>query len=147
MKSGNQTIGEQLTLLADKFSLAEIYVFGSRAKEIYAKVKGVFSEGQHSASDVDIAVEPASGQGLSVRSKVSLTLALEDLFHANRVDLVVLSEAPPFLALDVIQGELVYCRDEDAQAEHELEILRKAGDLAYYERENRKQLLSVTGVG
>ena len=143
MRPEDRTISEGLALLVEAFNLSDIYVFGSRAKEMRTATKEGFSLDPQADSDVDIAVEPAPGQRLSARDKVRLTIALEDLFHAVRVDLLVLSEAPPFLALDVIHGELIYCGDADAQAERELEILRRAGDLAHYEREKRKQLLSV----
>jgi len=58
------------------------------------------------------------------------------------VDLVVLSEADPFLALDVIRGELLWCVDPDVQAEDELYILRRAGGLAPYARERCRLILS-----
>jgi len=73
---------------------------------------------------------------------VEIILALEALFGVKRVDLVVLPEAGPYLALDIIRGELIYCRDPDQQAEDELYILRRAGDLAYFEKERRKMILA-----
>jgi hypothetical protein len=72
---------------------------------------------------------------------VEITQALEDFFQVKRVDLVILSEAPPFLALDIIKGELIYCSDPHRQAEDELYVLRRAGDLAYYERKRRQQII------
>jgi len=72
---------------------------------------------------------------------VRLTIDLEDLLGVCRVDLVILSEASPFLALDVISGEQLYSPDLDRAAEYELYILRRAGDLAYFERQRRKQIL------
>ena len=78
---------------------------------------------------------PVSRLGPSVQDRVRLSIELEDLLGVNRVDLVVLPEADPFLALDIIRGELLYCEDEDAQAEDELYVLRRAGDLAPLERE------------
>jgi hypothetical protein len=60
------------------------------------------------------------------------------------VDLVVLPEADPFLALDVIRGELLTCADADAQAEDELYVLRRAGDLARFARERWRLILSGT---
>lgn len=57
------------------------------------------------------------------------------------MDLVILPEADPFLALDVIRGELLYCADRDAQAEQELQVLRRAADLAPYARERWEQIL------
>jgi hypothetical protein len=41
---------------------------------------------------------------------------LEDLLEVNRVDLVILPEADPFLALEVIRGELLYSEELDRQA-------------------------------
>jgi hypothetical protein len=64
-----------------------------------------------------------------------LAAALEDLFGAQRVDLVVLPEADPFLAANIIRGERLYCRDETEADEYELYVLRRAGDLAPLERE------------
>ncbi|MFH0788205.1 MAG: hypothetical protein V2B13_11410 [Pseudomonadota bacterium] len=76
---------------------------------------------------------------------MEICLALEDLFKIQRVDLVVLKEAGPFLALDILNGEFLYCVDLDRQAEEELYVLRRAGDLAYYERERRKMILREDG--
>jgi hypothetical protein len=76
---------------------------------------------------------------------VRLTIDLEDLFGADRVDLVILPEASAFLALEAIQGELLYCEDEDDQAEYELYVLRRAGDLAPFERERREMILGGGG--
>jgi hypothetical protein len=64
----------------------------------------------------------------------------------GRVDLVILGEADPFLALDIIRGELLYCADKDVEAEEELHVLRRAGDLAPYARERWKQILTGSGL-
>jgi hypothetical protein len=77
-----------------------------------------------------------------VDEKVLLALALEELFDVARVDLVVIPEVDPFLAVDIIRGELLYCRNLDEQAEHELYVLRRAADLACYEQERRRLILS-----
>jgi hypothetical protein len=77
---------------------------------------------------------------------VELAAELEDLLEVGRVDLVVLDEADPFLALDVIRGELVYGADKDAQAEEELHVVRRAGDLAPYARERWDRILTGRGV-
>jgi hypothetical protein len=64
------------------------------------------------------------------------------LAAAPRVDLVWLPGAEPYLALDVVSGELLHCADPVRQAEYELYVLRRAGDLAPFERERRAFLLS-----
>lgn len=58
------------------------------------------------------------------------------------MDLVMLPEAEAYLALDVVSGELLYCADAVRQAEYELYVLRRAGDLAPFERERRALLLT-----
>ncbi len=133
----------KLKSIAMRYNLATIYAFGSRAEEI-SEVLG--AKGEHSKlaeSDVDIGVQPEFSCRLSARDKVCLTIDLEDLFQAQRVDLVVIPEAGAFLALDIIKGRVLYCKNWDEQAEEELFILRRAGDLAYYERKGREQILSI----
>lgn len=130
-----------LDRLARRFGLSTIYAFGSRAREVAALVPGPGTS--PGGSDVDIGVQPLPGPPLSAHDRVRLAGELEDLLGVGQVDLVVLAEAEPFLALNVIRGELLYCRDPDAQAEEELYVLRRAGDLAPYERERRRLILGL----
>jgi predicted nucleotidyltransferase len=131
-----------LKAIAARYNLAAVYVFGSRAIEIAESVAGDVAAAVHPGSDVDVGVQPAPGTRLSARDRVRVATDLEDLLGVTRVDLVVLSEADPFLALDVICGELLYCVDKDAQAEDELHVLRRAADLAPYARERWAQILT-----
>ena len=55
---------------------------------------------------MDIGVRPSTGHQLDIREKVQLAIELEDLLDVNRVDLVSLPEADPFVAVNVIRGEL-----------------------------------------
>jgi len=55
----------------------------------------------------------------------------------GRIDLVVLPEADPFLAANIIRGERLFPHDANAADEYELYILRRAGDLAPLERERQ----------
>ncbi len=132
---------DQIKFIAGKYGLSIIYAFGSRASEIAAGIIDGHIRTRDSDSDVDIGVQPERGRRLSVSQKVRLTIDLEEVFQTHRVDLVVISEAGPFMALDIIRGEILFCRDPDEQAEQELYILRRAGDLAHFERERRDQIL------
>lgn len=132
----------QLERIAERYGLRDVYAFGSRAREIVARVRGGPPGATRPASDVDVAVQPWPGRVLDARDRVRLTLELEDLFGAPRVDLLVLSEARPFLAVDAVRGELLYSADPKAQAEHELYILRRAADLAPLQRERVEQILT-----
>jgi hypothetical protein len=111
-----------------------VYAFGSRAPEIAALIKLRQPLNKTTTSDADIGVLPKSGYSLDPRAKVRLMAELEDLFEVGRVDLVNLTEAPPFLAVEIIRGEL-YEADPDRSAEYELFVLRRAGDLAFFQRE------------
>ena len=136
----------QLTKIAQQFSLDIIYAFGSHAKEALAFLKG---EVKHISfpprSDLDIGVKPAKGKKLDVHQKVELALLFEDLFSAPRVDLIVIPEVDPFLVLDIIRGEVLYCSDRDEEARFELFVLRKAGDLAYYKKERIRTIIKEGG--
>ncbi len=128
MKNDRQ---ENLKQLAQRFSLDIIYAFGSHGKDAAAWVEGKISDLTFRAgSDLDIGVKPAKGVRLDHRKKVHLSMLLEDLFSAPRVDLVVIPEVDPFLAANIIRGERLYARDEHLACEYELYILRKAGDTA-----------------
>jgi|SRR3990172_6640873 len=136
-----RSIEQDLAHLARRFGVSAIYAFGSRAQELAAHDPGAPSPA--SGSDADIGVQPLPGRRLSARDRARLVAEFEGVFGVPRVDLVLLPEADPFLALDVIRGELLYCLDADAQAEDELYILRRAGDLAPFERERRQLILGV----
>ena len=138
------------TVLRDmlqRYRLTALYVFGSRAAEIAARVAdaparaGVALTADHPHSDVDIGAQPTRGMRLSAEQRVRLVLELEDLFAVTRVDLVVLSEANAPLAAEVVRGELLVCADPDEEAESQLYYLRRAGDLAPFYREQFRDLL------
>jgi predicted nucleotidyltransferase len=127
--------------VAQRYGLADIYVFGSRAAEFTPGADRPAPPGTGDA-DVDIAVRPASSRQLSPEDRVELTLALERALRVSRVDLVVLSDASAFLALAAIRGNLLFRADPVEQAEYELYVLRRAGDLAPFERERQRIVLS-----
>ena len=123
---------QRLAKLCEQFSLEILYVFGSRGQEA-ARLVMENQPMTNSSSDLDIGVLPA--RLLSARKKVTLTIALEDFFGVNRVDLILLPEADPFLAANIIRGERLYERDHYQADEYNLFVLRRAGDLIPLERE------------
>ena len=135
-----------------RYRLTAVYVFGSRAAEIAARLTGgaVPAPGAsgpppaHPDSDVDIGVQPVRHTRPSAEHRVLLALELEDLFAVARVDLVVLSEANAPLAAEVVRGELLTCADPDEEAESQLYYLRRAGDLAPFYGEQFRDLLETT---
>jgi predicted nucleotidyltransferase len=137
-----ETLATKLERIADRYGVRDVYVFGSRAGEIAGRLTGGAGALSSSGADLDIAVQPAVERDLSARQRVRLIGELEDLFGVPRVDLVVLSEAPPVLAVEIVRGELIHTSDGLAQAEHELYILRRAADLAPHQSERLVQILT-----
>ena len=133
----NTELRADFEALCRRFGLADVYAFGSRGEEVAARVRGEPDAGgvPRLSSDIDIGVRPVTGVRWGVDDKVHLAIALEDLFGCGRVDVVVLPEADPFLAAEIIRGERVYSRDEYEADEYDLYVLRRAGDLIPLERE------------
>jgi len=95
-----------LNQIAERFELAIIYAFGSNAGEVLGWLEYERSEFSiSSSSDVDIGVKPYEEKQLSVKEKVHITMALEDLFAVRKVDLIIIPEVDPFLAANIIWGE------------------------------------------
>jgi hypothetical protein len=134
-------IGEKVEALAGRYDIQIIYAFGSRAKEALHMLEGRTQEASPGKSDLDIGVK--AERPLSVQEKVDIAIAFEDLFAVPRVDVVGLAEAPVFLALEIVQGELLYAKDSTYEAEYQLYVMRGAADLMPYERMKRKMLLGI----
>ena len=126
---------KRLLELCQQYGLEIVYCFGSNARA----VKALMEESRRQkrrllrGSDIDIGVKPS--KFLDLDRKVLLSDVLEDLFSVKHVDLIVLPEADPFLAANIIRGERLHCVSDHEADEYELYILRRAGDLAPLERE------------
>jgi prevent-host-death family protein len=136
---------DALARLCEGFRVCILYAFGSRAGEVREWMAGERSSLPPGPADVDVGVKAALGTCFSVDDKVHLALALEDLFGVSRVDLVTLSDADPFLAANIVRGERLYARYIFQADEHELQVLRQAGDLAPLERERMFHVLGGEG--
>ena len=126
---------DSLSGLCRQHAVATVYAFGSRAREVREWLDGDAAAQLSGPSDIDIGARPIPGIQWGVDDKVRLVIALEDLFGCRRVDLVVLPEADPFLAAEIIRGERLFSRDEYEADEYDLYVLRRAGDLIPLERE------------
>jgi uncharacterized protein len=133
------SIRQSIEQLCQENRIRLLYVFGSRAMEMLALLNGEQKTFSVTPSDVDLAV--LTDAKLTAAEKVRLTLALEKIFNVERVDLVTLAEADPFLAANIIRGELLYALDPHEADEYELYVLRRAGDLADLERERMALIL------
>lgn len=125
--------------LAIRYNLQLIYAFGSRAKEAHELIRGKKRALRLSSSDLDIGIK--SQRRLSVADKVKIAAFLEDLFGVPRVDVVVLPEAPVMLALEIVNGELLFAKDDRYEAEYQLYVMRMAAELAPFEKRKRDLIL------
>ena len=132
----------KLADLCHRYGVTSLYVFGSRASEIAARVSGEQVVPAHPQSDGDFAVQIAEESDLRGFARGGLLMDLEELFELPRADLVVLNDADPFIALEAVRGELLFFTDADVQAEEELFILRRAGDLEPFETERIRLMLA-----
>ncbi len=141
------TIAEKLQCMARRLGLADIYAFGSQARVALEQLNATRCDPLRFAPnlDLDIGVRPFYGVHLTARQRVDLALELEDLFSVPRVDLVLLPEADPYLALEIVRGELLYTADADEEARYQLFVLRRAADLARFQRERIRMILEEGG--
>jgi len=114
---------------ADDPRIVALYLFGSRGRRE-----------ETPESDADVGVLFHRHQERSLRDVLLLEDSLERRLGL-KVDVVDAGRASAFLALDIIRGERVYCADPDDCDEFELYVMRRAGDLAPFERERRRLLL------
>lgn len=131
-----------LAALCEHYRVTILYVVGSRADEVAAWLR----DGQRTlapgGSDVDIGVLVARDRTMDIEAKVRLAQAFEDWLGVDLVDLVTLHDADPFLAANVIRGERLYAQSQDDADEFDLYVLRRAGDLAPFERERMRLVLA-----
>jgi predicted nucleotidyltransferase len=87
----------------------------------------------HAESDVDVAVLLAASLTADERFTARLTLigALAHLFGTDQVDVVVLNEASPLLAYEVLHnGVLLYCPDDNVRVDFQVRALCAYEDTA-----------------
>lgn len=130
-----------LAALCRRHGVTILYVFGSRADEVAAWQRGVVDTIAGGGSDVDIGVLEARNGPLDVAAKVLLAQSLETLLGVERVDLLSLADADPFVAAQVVRGERLFAENADDADEYDLYVLRRAGDLAPWERERMQLVL------
>lgn len=127
--SSLEPLREALGQLGERHAeVRAIYLFGSRAEGT-----------ARPDSDLDLGVLYASPQPLA------RTLALEEELERaldEKVDLVDVARAGAFVALAVVRGERLYCREPLEADRFELYVLRRAGDLLPFERARQEALLA-----
>ena len=135
---------QRLEEICARHDVAALYAYGSRALQALRWLHhgGAIAAGP---SDLDLAISRGVGKRYSLAEKVALATAFSDLFEFEAVDLADMAEVDPFVAANVVRGERLYCSDRMYAEELDLYVLRRAGDLAPYERERLAQIeLAIT---
>jgi predicted nucleotidyltransferase len=141
VKSMHQKLLPEISDVCLKYSMHTNYLFGSREKEINDWLNSPVRPLQSSSSDIDLGVRLINARSMDIGEKVRLTQVFESLFQEQQVDLVFLEEADPFLAVNVIRGSRLYTIDSYIADEYELYLLRRAADLAPFERARQAMIL------
>lgn len=106
-------------VLAQREDVLASYLFGSAANDALS-----------AGSDVDIAVLMSAR--LTVADELQLRGILQSVVSPRRLDLVVLSDAPPTLAHRILKGGIVLTGEDAPQRiRHRVETLRNYMDLAH----------------
>jgi len=132
----------RISAFARHNGLEIIYAFGSRAKEIQARIQGKTTRSRHPRSDIDLGIKPI--RPLSVKEKVQIAVFFEDLFDVSRADVVLLPEAPASLGFEIVSGELLYAANEKSEADCQLYYMRRAADLLPFERERARMIMGAS---
>jgi predicted nucleotidyltransferase len=112
----------QLEHLFHQHPVLLAYLFGSQA-----------TGRTHADSDIDVAVLLNASLTPDERFAERLTLigALSRLLGTDNVDMVILNEASPLLAYEVLRsGVLLYCSDDNTRVEFQVCTLRTYEDTA-----------------
>lgn len=110
------------------------YLFGSQAKG-----------GTTPRSDVDIAAyfPPSLSKARQSELRLSLTSELMSVLKRDDLDLIVLNEAPPFLAFQAIQpGVVLFSRDELARTRFEARTMSLYFDRIHYFKKSADAMIS-----
>jgi hypothetical protein len=147
-----------LKAICREHGVAILYSFGSRAKEVLAWLDDPAAVLALGPPDVDIGVktvrlpstpsagswlQPKQDATLDLNAEAALTHDLEDFLGVQRVSLVNLDSANPFLAAEIIHGERLYAEDEYAADNFDLYIMGQVADLAFLEEESARLLLGI----
>jgi len=137
-------------------------LFGQRPEAVAAYLFGSAAGGHvHAESDIDIAllIEKGTAEELDriepYDYKASVIAELSQALGTDKIDLVLLHQAPPFLANEVIsRGKLLFSRDEEARLDFEVSAklryldtkpLREIKRRYLYERTQRDEFSKVKG--
>ena len=133
LKKNLQQKRSELTQLFSQNGVVASYLFGSQTTGKAGPL-----------SDIDLAVlfEQAIPKNHWGKLKLHLLTELIGFFRSNRVDLVCLNEAPPFLAYEEIirSGKLIFSKNDDQRLLFEIQAFHRYVDTEPLRRIQRMYL-------
>lgn len=134
---------EKLQIIAKRYGVALIYLFGSQAKKGLDYLYGKFCKIKK-GSDLDIGIvfkKFPYDVNEKFRIYGNLYVDLANLFEPFNIDLIFLQEVNSLLQLEAIKGFAVYVEDEIFQEDYEELVMKKAEDLRFKKKEFYKEVL------
>lgn len=120
------TLEEKIKELLEREKHVELaYLFGSAARGELGTL-----------SDVDVAVYLDESLSSEERFKLQLKMMgeLASALKTNKVDLIVINDAPPTLNYEIIRFKPIYVKDMSKKVEVEHAIMSRYLDRRYYEK-------------
>ena len=102
------------------------YIFGSAAKKELTKL-----------SDIDFAVllDKTIPQNKYYQIRLSLLDRLGRAIKSKPIDIAILNNASPLLSqLVILQGKIIFCKDEDLRVNFQVKSLKEFDDALYLRR-------------
>lgn len=133
-----QEVKEQLEQIFKRQKVTFAYLFGSQAKGTAGAL-----------SDIDIAVYFGDEAVADVRFDLRLKVLgeLTDLYKTDKVDLVVLNDAPPLLAHRILkEGLLVFSGNDKIRLEYETNAVLKYLDWKPYLDKYTKEVFGTEAI-
>ncbi len=139
-------LGRQIRIIAEKYGIILIYLFGSEAK------KGrIYSEGgrikPHPFSDLDVAVAFEKEPQEPMETYSCLYREFSELFSPFQVDLLFIQEVNPLFQLEIIKGIRIYAKEERIADEFEESIMKKSEDLLFKKRVLDREIMEAVENG
>ncbi len=120
----------ELRVLAEKYNVRLIYLFGSQAEQGKRYLEGENAV-RGDVSDLDIAVDIDVSSREAIETYGILFRELSRIFDPFAVDLTIMHEVNPLLRHEIIKGLRIYERDMSYADDVEERIMKIAEDLSF----------------
>jgi predicted nucleotidyltransferase len=118
----------QIHAIAEKYSVSQIYLFGSQAAQGNQYFEGADAMPDET-SDLDIAVSFKNPPVLPTYTYGRLYRDMGEIFHPFNIDLIFMHELDILLQYEILKGIRIYEADELIADDFEEKIMKLAGDL------------------